>query len=186
MNTKNSHFENRQNLVKYAMNIAIVVILRFLPHAPNIEPIMASVMPWSKKYGPVFGMAFAVAAVVLFDLLSGTMSIWSPVTILCYAAVGFSSGMWFRRARGGFIDYMAFAFLATIFYDLATGIVFGVFAFHQTLAATITGQIPFTINHLIGNLILAAIVSPIISKYVVENRQLETSRVATRLKTANN
>jgi hypothetical protein len=68
--------------------------------------------------------------------------------------------------------FVGFAVVGTLLYDLATALLFG-FQFGQTLEATLLGQIPFTAYHLLGNVVFAAVFSPLVSKYVVENEALD-------------
>ncbi len=165
----------KENTLKFLINIAIIVGLRFVPHIPNVEPIMASIMPWSKKYGALFGMTLGFFSIILFDIASKAFSNWSFLTATTYALIGYFAGLWLRNRANSILNYTLFSLFATIAYDLITGIGFGVFLFHQSLTVTLYGQIPFTLSHLIGNTLTSVIISPFIYSYIIENRNLETS-----------
>lgn len=68
---------------------------------------------------------------------------------------------------------MLFAIAATIFFDLLTGVLLGPVLFGGSMREAFIGQIPFTVKHLLGNIFLAATVSPAIDRWAVSNRQLE-------------
>ena len=65
-----------------------------------------------------------------------------------------------------------FAAASTILFDFVTALFFG-WQFHQPLAITLLGQVPFTLNHLLGNVLLCVFVSPLLYRYVLENPALE-------------
>jgi hypothetical protein len=59
-------------------------------------------------------------------------------------------------------------------YDAVTGIGTGMLFFHQTFMMTFIGQIPFTMYHLAGNIVLSIIVSPVLYRWVLNNPKMET------------
>jgi len=158
---------------KYMLTLFFCIFVRILPRPPNIEPIMGASMPVAKGFGKYSGFAFAAFSVVALDFIVGRVGYWTVYTALAYGIVGYAAGAWFARkkeVRGR--EYAEFALFATIFYDAVTALAFGM-QFGQSLEATITGQIPFTAYHLLGNLILAYFVSPVLYKWVVANPKLE-------------
>jgi hypothetical protein len=169
--------ENRKNFFKYLISILAVIAIRLIPHIPNVEPVMASAMPWAKKYGSAFGMFFAFFSVIIFDIATNTFGAWSWLTAVTYAAIGFCAGIWLKNKENKPLNYVAYSFWATIVYDLITGLSVGVFMFHQSIVATIYGQIPFTAMHLVGNMTFAAIFSPLLYSFVIENKKLETGSI---------
>ena len=40
-----------QNFIKYLIGLFTVIALRLIPHPPNVEPIMSTMMPFSKRWG---------------------------------------------------------------------------------------------------------------------------------------
>ena len=170
-----------KNLIKYLIGLLTVVTIRLIPHPPNVEPIMSTMMPFSKKWGWLSGMTFCLLSVLLFDTLSGTLGIWSLMTAGTYALIGASSGLYFKNREGRIRNYVKFSILATILYDAITGIGTGMLFFNQTFLTTFMGQVPFTIYHLTGNILLSIIVSPALYKWVVSNPKLETSKIFERV-----
>jgi len=169
-----------QNLVKYVIGLLTVIGLRLLPHPPNVEPIMSTMMPFSKKWGWLSGMFFCLAAILIFDLLTGTLGTWSLITAGTYAALGALAGVFFKTRKSNIANYVGFAIVATIIYDAITGIGMGMLLFDMPFITTLTGQIPFTLYHLGGNIVLSAVVSPILYKWVITNPRLETQNLIRR------
>jgi uncharacterized membrane protein len=166
-----------QNTGKYFIGLFTVIAFRLIPHPPNIEPIMSTMMPFSKKWGWVSGMAFSLLAILSFDILTGTLGIWSLVTASTYALLGIFAGLYLKNKENKIRYYVQFSIIATIVYDAITGIGIGMLFFNQTFLATFMGQIPFTLYHLSGNIILSIVVSPLLYKWVIVNPKLETQQI---------
>ena len=170
-----------KNIFKYFIGLITVIGLRLIPHPPNIEPIMAAMMPFSKKWGWLSGMLFSLVAILSFDLITGTSGIWSFVTAPTYALIGAAAGLYLKNKENKIRYYVGFSIVATIIYDVITGIGIGMAFFNQTFMMTFIGQIPFTIYHLAGNTVLAIVVSPILYKWVITNPKLETQQILSKL-----
>ncbi len=164
------------NPLKFAIGLVFVSLFR-LVHMPlpNIEPIMASMLPFAKKYGKIAGFIFASIALISFDFISGRVGMWTIYTAFTYGIIGFLAGKYFAdSSKGNLKHYLGFGIAGTIFYDAVTALLFG-WQFGQPLMLTIIGQIPFTIYHLIGNVLMISILTPVMDKAIVENPLLEFS-----------
>ena len=170
-----------QNTIKYFIGLLVVIALRLIPHPPNVEPIMSTMMPFSKKWGWLSGMVFSFLAILSFDILTGTLGVWSLVTASTYALLGIFAGIYLKNKENKIRYYVGFSIVATIIYDAITGIGIGMLFFNQSFIITFTGQIPFTIYHLMGNIVLSSIVSPVLYKWVIANPKLETQQVLNRV-----
>ena len=168
--------------VKYIIGLVIVVLIRLIPHPPNIEPIMATLMPLSKRWGWLSGMLFSLVAILGYDVLSGTLGSWSLVTSLTYAALGIAAGIYLKNRTSSARHYVAFAIFGTLFYDAVTGVGMSTLLWHTPFMVALLGQIPFTVNHLLGNIVLAAVLSPALYRLVITNPALETSAVLARFR----
>jgi hypothetical protein len=163
---------------KYLIGLVVVILLRLLPHPPNVEPITATLMPFARRWGVVAGVAFGVLAVLSYDILTGTIGVWSLFTAGAYALLGLSAGLYFARIKSASrLHYIGFAVVGTLLYDVVTGLTVGPLFFGQTFSSALLGQIPFTLWHLAGNVVLAAVVSPLIERFVVTNPALNWSRL---------
>lgn len=170
-----------QNILKYVIGLLTVVVLRLLPHPPNVEPIMSTMMPFSKKWGALSGMTFCLIAILGYDLLGGTLGTWSLVTAGTYALLGVFAGWYLKNKSNSVKYYLGFSIVATIVYDAITGIGMGMLLFNQPFGITFIGQIPFTLYHLAGNIALSIVVSPALYKWVISNPRFETRQVLARI-----
>lgn len=170
-----------QNTIKYVIGLLTVIALRLIPHPPNVEPIMSTMMPFSKKWGWLSGMAFCLLAILGFDIITGTLGVWSLVTAGTYASLGALAGLYLKNKENKIRYYVGFSIAATIIYDAITGIGIGMLFFNQPFIETLTGQIPFTLYHLGGNIVLSGIVSPLLYKWVITNPKLETRHIIDRI-----
>ncbi|MFH1258011.1 MAG: hypothetical protein V1658_03670, partial [Candidatus Micrarchaeota archaeon] len=154
--------------IKFALGLAVITILRMIQMPlPNIEPIMATMLPFAKKYGKIAGFVFASVALASFDFISGRLGMWTIYCAIAYGAIGFAAGKYFANKKTHKMRYyLGFGVIGTIFYDAVTALLFG-FQFGQPLAVTIAGQIPFTLYHLMGNMAMIAILSPLVTMAIV-------------------
>jgi len=134
---------NTKSLVKYIIGITICILIRFIPMPlPNIEPIMATMMPFAKKYGKLAAFIFASTAIIVLDFVTGMVGIWTAVTAITYGFVGVFAAQYLYKKKNKVRYYVGFAILGTILYDAITGIAMGTLLFEQTLMVTVLGQIP--------------------------------------------
>ncbi len=167
-----------KNYFKITAALVLCLLIRLIPfRAPNIEPIMATLMPFSKAYGALIGFSFAVSSILLYDVITGTLGIQTFFTTLAYGIIGFWSASYFsakgRVASKGKADkwsYVRFAILGTLFFDALTGLTVGPIFFHQSFFGSLIGQIPFTFFHLLGNVVLAYTLSPVIYNFLIKKK----------------
>jgi hypothetical protein len=133
--------------------------------APNVEPLMATLMPTSARLSLLQSFAFGALSIVIYDAFTSGWGMWTAVTALAYGAVAIASHLIFSRTAGTRMRFVAFSVVATILYDAVTGLTVGPLFFHQTLAAAFIGQIPFTMMHLTANVAFAATLSPVLSRW---------------------
>lgn len=162
------------NWFKFVLGFIVCLLVRLIPfRPPNIESIMATVMPFSRAYGKRAGFFFGSASIILFDLLVGKVGIWTFITATAYGLVGFCAAIYFKNKKNTAWNYAKFAVISTIFFDVSTGFTIGPIFFGQPFIAAIFGQIPFTVLHLVGNVLFALVVSPALYAFVIENKKLE-------------
>lgn len=164
--------------LKFLIGWTAVFLFRFilLPlRAPNVEPLLATLMPFSKRYGALGGFLFAFLGIVLYDSVTSGLGIWTAVTALAYGGIGVGSYYYFRNREATRLNFVTYGVFATLAYDAVTGLTVGPMAFGQPLSAALAGQIPFTILHLLGTVVFSAVLSPAIYRWVVKNEALEFS-----------
>ncbi|MBR9700123.1 hypothetical protein GOV09_06715 [Candidatus Woesearchaeota archaeon] len=163
-----------KNIFKYLIGLVTVILLRLIPGPQNVEPIMATMMPFSKRWGWLAGLLFSVASILAYDFITGLYGPWSFFTAGTYGLLGILSGLYLKKRKSSIGNYVGFAVISTIIYDVITGFGVGMLVFKQTFMLTLLGQIPYTLIHLTGNVILAALISPVLYNWVVDNPHLET------------
>ena len=142
---------------------------RFLPfRPPNFETVLATQMPFAKNMGPVAAFAFGSMSMFFFDAATGFIGWWTLITAVSYGLVGVVAPYALRK-----MDYVSYAIVATIAYDLMTGLTMGPLLFGQPVSEALIGQIPFTAMHLLGNVIFALALSPLVERWIASNARLE-------------
>lgn len=155
--------------IKYTIIFISVMAFRLMPfRAPNVEPIMATIMPLGKVYGSIMSFVFGFLSIVLYDSITSGFGIWTIITALAYGVLGVGATYFFKN-RSGWKNYALYAVIATIFYDVITGLTIGPLFFHQSFMVSLAGQIPFTILHLIGNVSLAIVLSRVIERWIAKS-----------------
>lgn len=166
-----------QFAIRVAVLFGISFLFRLLPfRPPNVEPILAGQMPVAKRFGSLVGCCFGAFSILLFDLFTGMLGPWTLITASAYGVLGLGAAKYFK-GRGQRRHFVYFAIMGTLFYDAMTGLTVGPIFFHQPFVAAVLGQIPFTAMHLLGNISFAALFSPLIERWIVENKKLEFIRL---------
>jgi len=171
----------RTSAVKILIGWLTVLVVRLIPwRMPNIEPVLATLMPFSGRYGAVVGFGFGFLSMIIFDLVTGNLGSWTVITGIAYGLLGLAGG-WYFRSRSGVGHYVGFSVVGTLLYDAVTGLSIGPLFFGQPFMEALVGQVPFTAYHVAGNIVFAALLSPMIHRFVVENEALETDVLLKRL-----
>lgn len=159
------------------LGFVVCLLIRLIPfRPPNIEPIMATVMPFGWAYGKMAGFFFAFGSMVLFDVLVGKVGVWTLITGVAYGLVGLGAALYFQNKKNTAWNYAKYAIISTILFDAVTGLSIGPIFFGQSFMAAAIGQIPFTALHLLGNVSFALVLSPALYAFVIENKKLESPR----------
>lgn len=162
--------------LKFILGWMAVFLFRFLLlpfRVPNVEPMLATVMPFSKHFGLLASFAFGFFGIALYDLVTSGLGIWTVVTAFSYGAIGIAAHVYFKRREASRMNFVAFGVVSTLFYDAVTGLTIGPLFFHQTFMTAVMGQIPFTLMHLAGTVLFAIVLSPILYRWIVTNESLE-------------
>jgi uncharacterized membrane protein len=165
----------KNNWFKYVIGFLVCFLIRLIPFRPaNIEPILATQMPFSKAYGKIAGFSFAFLSIVLYDILTKKIGVWTLMTAFAYGFLGVWAASYFKNKNNNSWNYAKFAVIGTLAFDIVTGLSIGPLFFHQSFMQALVGQIPFTALHLAGNISFAVLLSPLIYRFVVENKKFET------------
>jgi uncharacterized membrane protein len=162
--------------LKFIIGWVAVFLIRLTPfRPPNFEPMLATIMPFSKKFGMLGSFVFGFFGIVLFDSVTSGLGMWTVVTAAAYGFLGVGSYFFFKNRAASRKNFLAFGIVGTLLYDATTGFTVGPLFFHQSLMAAIIGQIPFTAMHLLGTVFFSLALSPILYRWVVRNDRLEFS-----------
>ena len=116
-------------------------------------------------------------SIFLYDLLTSYGS-WTWTVGIAYGLTGLASSLYFKNRVGSSIwDFAKFAFVATIAFDLVTGVLIAPFLGQNIWNAFIL-QIPFTLLHLAGNIGFALTLSPILNKWLSSSEFFSLTKVA--------
>ncbi|MBP6925700.1 MAG: hypothetical protein KBC22_01420 [Candidatus Pacebacteria bacterium] len=147
--------------------LGITLLLRLLPfRPPNVEPLLATQMPFAKVFGPWSAFFFAFSSIFLYDFITQTMGVWTVIVSIVYGLVGVGTAWYVRHKTLTTKHYVGMAVIGTLVFDILTGFTIGPLFFGQPLLVAIIGQIPFTAIHMAGNVLLAATLSPVFEKYL--------------------
>ena len=169
--------------IKFIIGWVMVFAIRLIPfRPPNVEPVLATLMPFSKRYGAAGAFVFAFLSITLFDAVTSGIGQWTWITAFAYGAVGLGSWLYFRNREGKVYQFVTYGIIGTILYDAATGLTIGPLMFGQSLSEAFYGQIPFTVMHLLGTTALSLTVSPALYRWVVKNEVFDVSFILGKLK----
>ena len=112
----------------------------------------------------------------ILDLLVGKVGSWTILTALTYGAVGVWGGYFLQHRSATTKNFVIASVVGTLFFDLITGVIAGPLMFGQSATIAVIGQIPFTIRHLMGNL-LFALLTPWFYRSVMNNPSWQVSQL---------
>jgi len=171
-----------QASIKYILGWAAVFFVRLLPwRPPNVEPVLATLMPFAKEFGPGGAFLFGAASIALFDVAVGQVGQWTLITSLAYGTVGIGGWYYLRNRTPGIRAWTAYGIIGTLAYDALTGLTTGPLMFGQSLRDAVVGQIPFTLMHLAGTVALSLTLTPAIHRWVTTNERLQWAAVKSLL-----
>lgn len=139
--------------------------------APNVEPLLAALMPIGKRAGAWVSVVFAVSSIVVYDAITSGWGSWTLAAAGAYALVSVLASIYFHFAPSTRMHFVGFGIGATLLYDALTGLTVGPIMFHQSLTAALMGQIPFTLMHIVGAILFALVLSPILDRALATEPQ---------------
>ena len=161
--------------LKFILGWTAVFLFRLIPSPPpNFEPMLATVMPFSKRYGLMGSFLFGFLGIVLYDAVTSGWGSWTWVTAICYGLLGVSAHYFFKHREATARNFLIFGIPATLAYDTVTMLIGPIFS-GQSLTVAFVGQIPFTLMHVLGTTVFATLLSPALYCWVVRNESLELS-----------
>ncbi len=163
----------KTNWIFLLIGVFTCLLIRLIPfRVPNIEPILATQIPFTKAYGTFIGFFFGVSSIILYDIVTNTLGVWTPITATTYGLVGLFIAHFFQKRSMSRKNIVSSAVISTLFYDALTGLSIGPLFFNQSFAVAFVGQIPFTALHLVGNIIFSLLVSPVLYRFLMRPQRL--------------
>ena len=160
--------------LKFVIGWVVVFLFRLIPfRLPNVEPMLATVMPFSKRYGPVGSFLFGFLGIALYDAVTSGWGIWTLITALSYGALGLGAHFFFKHRSASVKNFLRFGIVGTLAYDAVTGLTIGPLFNNQPFMAALIGQVPFTLLHLAGTVVFSVCLSPAIYRWVVQEERFE-------------
>lgn len=171
--------------IKFLVGWIVVFGIRLIPfRVPNVEPLTATQMPFAKKFGWIGGFMFGFLSILIFDVATSGVGMWTWVTASAYGLLGIGAAAFFKNRESTPMNYLKFGVLATVLYDAVTGLSIGPLFWGQSFREALMGQIPFTAYHLLGNIVFSLLVSPLLYRWVVENKNFEADSIVEWLRVA--
>ncbi|MBI5457300.1 hypothetical protein HY971_01060 [Candidatus Kaiserbacteria bacterium] len=162
-------FSVSSGALKFLIGWAAVFLFRLIPfRPPNFEPMLATVMPFSKRYGVIGSFLFGFLGIVFFDAVTSGWGSWTAVTAICYGLLGVAAHLFFKNRDASVKNFLLFGIPATVAYDAVTMMIGPIFS-HQSLALAVSGQISFTLMHLTGTVVFSVFLSPALYRWVLQN-----------------
>ena len=163
--------------LKFLVGWAAVFLFRLIPfRPPNFEPMLATVMPFSKRFGILGSFLFGVIGIALFDSVTSGWGVWTAVTALCYGLLGIGAHLFFKNRDATAANFLLFGVPATILYDAVTMLIGPLFN-NQTWVQALVGQVPFTLLHLAGTVVFTTVLSPALYRWVAHSETAEFSYI---------
>jgi len=152
--------------------------LKYAGSPPNIELLMPFVLASGLVLGPAAGLANGLLMRALYDLFIAWPGPWTLATSFSYGIVGLLAGIIPMLAGGrrafSRIEITAMAVALTLAYDALTLIAFSLM-FGLPLLAALGPQVPFTINHVLGNALFTFALTPILNSVLSRFVALDAS-----------
>ncbi|MFA4946820.1 MAG: hypothetical protein WC607_04785 [Candidatus Micrarchaeia archaeon] len=119
-----------------------------------------------KKYGFMLGALFYP----VIDLASNAVGIWTVIGMLTWGTMALCF-TWLKPSNN-LRSFLGLSVAGTLFFDFVTGPIAFPFLFGGTFFDALIGQIPFTISHVIGNVVVTLLLSPVLFSNVFLNKRV--------------
>ncbi len=150
-------------------------ILHLSGSPPNIEMLMPFILSGGIMLGPAYGFAIGALVRAAYDFQIVWAGPWTLATAFSYGVVGLLAGFLplLNSGKKAFSrkQLVAAAVALTVVYDLCS-LAFFSMLFGLPMLLALGPQIPFTINHILGNALFVFALSPLIN-LAIEKMKLD-------------
>lgn len=152
-------------------------LIRWFRVIPNFDPVMGSMLPFSRQNKWYESALFAGLTIITFDIITGFVGAWTAVTAITYAALGTLFHFYYKGKKVDLKMYIGSGVFGVLIYDLVTGVLAGPVLFGGSYYEAFVGQIPFTVYHLISVTIFVLILTPLLDRHIIANPGLEDAKL---------
>nr|WP_304765932.1 ECF transporter S component [Candidatus Burarchaeum sp.] len=140
---------------------------------PNIELLMPFILSGGLMLGPAYGFAIGALVRASYDFQIVWAGPWTLATAFSYGVVGLLAGFLplLNSNKKAFSrkQLVAAAVALTVVYDISS-LAFFSMLFGLPMLLALGPQIPFTINHILGNALFVFALSPLINLAIEKMR----------------
>lgn len=162
---------------RFAISILISNVIRLFAFIPNNDPIMALMLPYSKKKNKLAAFLFPFITMVSFDVITGHLGLLTLITSLTYGSLGLLFVFIYKNRKVGIKSYLLSGMLGVVIFDFITGCIAFPILFNMSFEQAIIGQMPFTLIHLATVSAFILIITPLVDKHVLNNKNLFDKKV---------
>ena len=119
---------------------------------------------------------------VSFDLITGFIGMWTLLTAATYGCLGLLFYFMYKRMKKVDLKrYVGSGILGVLIFDFVTGVLGAPIMFGMTMEMALIGQLPFTLLHLLTVTGYIIIITPLLDKHILNNKNLDDTKVLARL-----
>jgi uncharacterized membrane protein len=167
----------QNNIIKLVLSVLIANGIRLLKIIPNNDPIMSMALPFSRRSSALTSFIFPFVSMVSFDFVTNEVGLWTAVTAVTYGLIGLVFHFYLKdKEKVGIKNYLACGVLGILVFDFITGVLATPLLYGGTFMESFIGQIPFTLMHLLTGSFFILIVTPILDKSILLNKELNDNR----------
>jgi hypothetical protein len=177
---------NVKETKSFLTQVVLANVLRLFRVFPNNDPVMGFMLPQTRKSAWKAAL-FAFTTMVIFDIITMKVGVWTLVTALTYAALAVGFSLFFKKIKTTKIThYLSASVIGILLFDLITGPIMSSVMFSQSLLITTLGQIPFTFYHLISGVTWVVIIAPVYDLDIRAQYSEYKNQVLTQIKHISN
>jgi hypothetical protein len=162
--------------LRYFGSLFFSTIIRLVKFFPNNDPIMGCSLVFAKNSRLWKAILFPVIAMVVFDIITMKVGIWTFGTAAAFALIVVIFSRILKNRKSSLGLYAKSSIAGVLIFDFLTGPIMSSFAFKIPFEVALLGQIPFTIMHLGSALLFTTLIVPILDPEVKVSLRKMVSR----------
>jgi uncharacterized membrane protein len=134
-------------------------------------------LPYSRRSSALTSFLFPFVSMVSFDFVTNEVGLWTAVTAITYGMIGLVFHFYLKnKEKVGIKNYLMCGVVGILVFDFVTGVLATPLLYGGTFTESFIGQIPFTLVHLLTGCLFILIVTPILDRGVLLNKELDDHR----------